>query len=122
MINSKIVLDGEGVPDLPVYESNETGVPLQRNGKFNNTTTNKDGNFSINIPNYTDVMYLAFPFNMKRIVFKASQVPKIIDLNKVGGVPLEEVVVTPKKNNYWWLLLLLLIPILKKNKKLIKKK
>lgn len=117
MINSKIVLDGEGVPNLAVYESNETGVPLQRNGKFNTTTTDKDGNFSINIPNYTDVMYVAFPFNMKRIVFKASQVPKIIELNKVGGVPLPEVVVTPKKNNYWWLLLLLLIPFLKKNKK-----
>lgn len=106
MINSKIVLDGEGVPDLPVYESNETGVPLQRNGQFTNTITDKDGNFSIDIFK-SDVMYLAFPFNMKRIVFKASQVPKIIELNKVGGVPLEEVVVTPKKNNYWWLLLLI---------------
>ena len=108
MINSRIVLDGEGMPDLPVYESNETGVPLQRNGKFNNTTTDKDGNFSINIPNYTDVMYLAFPFNMKRIVFKASQVPKIIELNKVGGVPLPEIEVSPKKKSYWWLLLVAL--------------
>ena len=117
MINSKIVLDGEGQPNLPVYESNETGVPLQRNGQFNTTTTDKDGNFSIDIPNWSETMYLAFPFNMKRIIFKASQVPKIIELNKVGGIKLEEVVVTPKKNNYWWLLLLLLIPFLKKNKK-----
>lgn len=118
MINSKLVLDGDGVPNLPVYESNETGVPLQRNGKFNNTITDKDGNFSIDIPSDSNVMYLAFPYNMKRIVFKANQVPKIIELNKVGGIPLPEIEVNPKKKNYYWLLLLLLIPIfLKKRKK-----
>lgn len=117
MINSKIILDGDGVPNIPVYESNETGVPLQRNGKFTNTITDKDGNFSIDIFK-SDVMYLAFPYNMKRIVFKSSQVPKIIDLNKVGGIPLPEIEVSPKKKNYYWLLLLLLIPIfLKKRKK-----
>ena len=117
MINSKLVLDGDGVPNIPVYESNETGVPLQRNGKFTNTITDKDGNFSIDIFK-SDVMYLAFPFNMRRIVFKASQVPKIIELNKVEGINLQEVEVSPKKKNYWWLLLLLLIPIfLKKRKK-----
>ena len=122
MINGKVKIFSDPAKNVQVFESNQNGLPIKRNGVFNATRTNAKGEYSINIPK-SDLFYITFKLTgTDGATFTTNRVPLTLILNSNQTLPEVEVegktevtIKKLKKFNYWWLLLL--IPIFYKMSK-----
>lgn len=116
MISGKVLLEGEALKGIVIYESDSTGKVLKRNDLYLNTTSNDKGEYSLNIPKSNN-FYVTYRLTGADLqTYKTNSVPAIVNLKTSGSLP-EVEVTAPKKFNYLWLLLLLIPLLLKKRKK-----
>lgn len=104
MIKGKVLLEGQPAQFVQVYESNTKGLPLLRNNRYTNATTNEKGEYSIDIPK-SDTFNVAYKLvGTKGLVLDANKVPATINL--ISNQELDAIdVITKKPKNYLWLLL-----------------
>lgn len=108
MISGKVFLEKEAVSDIAIFESTEAGVPLKRNNTFNAVKTDKNGNYSIDLPQNATT-FITYKFvGTNGATLPTIKIPAI--LNLVSNQDLENVNVIYNKPKYYWLLLL--IPII----------
>ena len=113
MIKGIVFIEKALAQFVVIYESDKIGVPIKRNGKYINTTSNLQGEYSINLPknNTTFISYQLVGAN--KITIPTIKVPQKLILSVNNFLPEQEVVTSKlKKFNYLWLLLL--IPIIYK--------
>ena len=116
MIKGIIKYENDLAPGVVVYETTADGVPLKRNNKYLQTTTDFNGAYSIDIPKSSN-FYLTFQYINYKKTFATNNVPAV--LNITSGVNLESVNVTAKQTFYWLIpgALLLMYGIYKRLKK-----
>lgn len=115
MVTGKVLLENEPIQNIAIFESNETGLPLKRNGTFNAVVSDKLGNYSINLPQ-NETTFITFKFvGTNGATLQTNKVPAILNLATNQDLP-EVNVITNKKNYYWWLLLLIPLYYLYKKK------
>ena len=114
MITGKVLVENEALSDVAIFESNEAGVPLKRNNTFNAVKTDKNGNYSINLPQ-NSTTFITYRFTgTNGAILPTNKIPAI--LNLATNLNLDNVDVIYKKPRYYWLLLLIPLYYLIKKK------
>ena len=114
MISGKVFLEKEAISDIAIFESNEAGIPIKRNNTFNAVKTDKNGNYSIDLPQNATT-FITYKFvGTNGATLPTNRIPAI--LNLASNQDLENVDVIYKKPKYYWLLLLIPIYFLIKKK------
>jgi hypothetical protein len=114
MITGKVFLEKEAISDIAIFESNEAGLPIKRNNTFNAVKTDKNGNYSIDLPQNATT-FITYKFvGTNGATLPTNRIPAI--LNLASNLNLDNVDVIYKKPKYWWLLLLIPLYYLVKKK------
>lgn len=118
MIIGKIKVDDIYTKGVVIFESDSKGIPLKRNNKYNNTTTDEGGNYKINVPSKND-FYLTYQFSLvKKLTIPADKIPLILNLRADNTLPEIDILTTKiNKLNLWWLLLIPIIYFLSGTRK-----
>lgn len=116
MIKGIVKYENDLAPGVQIFESNADGIPLMRNNTFIQTTTDKNGAYSINIPSSSN-FYITFSYINYKKTFATNNVPSVLNIN--AALQLENVEVYGKPTFYWLIpgALLLLYGIYKRYKK-----
>jgi hypothetical protein len=116
MIKGIVKYENDLAPGVVIYETTSDGVPLKRNNKYLQTTSDFNGSYSIDIPSSSN-FYLTFQYINYKKTFATNNVPAV--LNITSGVNLPEYEKTSSRTFYWLIpgALLLIYGIYKRYKK-----